>query len=355
MHLVEFLSLRSVPAAGVSLGLTRRCPLSCAHCSTNSTLSSEQSPAEMFVRFVDTFGPDDRPEVLAMSGGEAMLRPKLVRKLAEKAREVGTRSIVLSGMFFARSGPVPPGIKEAIEAVDHFSVSLDVFHEREVPRANVFRVIDTLLGDGTDVSIHIVGQDAGDPYLESIVSEVQRVFSGRVPMLVNTVSSFGRAKAWLKPDVKALPAGIDANPCAIAAWPVVGFGGTIVACANDDVLDDVPPHLRLGHAYVDDWSTVRARTLASTMIRAIRLFGPEYIADRFRNGGRGCGGYCQTCIKLSQDPALEQRVKEIMAKPTITVLEQQVSAMQRRAGAIVFAGRYGLPRYAELVALGAPT
>lgn len=354
MHLVELLSLRTVPAAGVALGLTRRCPLKCAHCSTNSTMTSEQFPAEMFLRFVDTFDTDNRPEVIAMSGGEAMLRPKLVRRLAERAREVGARSTVLSGMFFARSGRIPLVIKEAIGAVDHFSVSIDIYHEREVPRADVFRVLNTLLDDGTDVSIHMVGRDAADPYLENMVGEVQRVFDGRVPMLVNAVSSFGRARAWITRGAQIVPESIEANPCAMAAWPVVGFSGTIVACGNDDVLDDVPAHLRLGHANIDDWATVRERCLASSMVRGIRLFGPEYIADRFRDGGLGCDGYCQTCMKLPGDAALQKRVHELMAKPSVAILEEQASAMQRRAGALSFARRQGIPRYAELVALGAP-
>src|SRR6188508_1920112 len=134
LHLVELLALRPVPAAGVSLALTRRCPLSCAHCATRSTMSSEEGPAELFVGFVDSFGPDDRPEVLAISGGEAFLRPALVRELAERASLVGCRTMALSGMFWASERRIPPAIRRAIDALDHFSVSLDVFHELEVRR-----------------------------------------------------------------------------------------------------------------------------------------------------------------------------------------------------------------------------
>jgi len=306
------------------------------------------------VRFVSTFDVSDRPEVLAMSGGEALLRPVLVRELADIARRVGTRSTVLSGMFFAVSRRIPQQIKEAIKAVDHFSASVDVFHEREVPRANVFRVLDDLLSSGTDVSIHIAGRDASDPYLETIVGEVQRLFNGKVPMLVNAVSSFGRATAWLTLPSKAVPESVDADPCAMAAWPVVGFDGTIIACGNDHVFDTLPSHLRLGHASYDAWSTIRARCVSSSMLRAIRLFGPEYIADRFREGDIGCDGYCRTCMKLLDEPSLEQRIRQLMAKPSVAVLEEQASAMQRRAGAVAFARRHALSRYADLVALGAP-
>jgi len=354
MHLVELLSYRAVPAAGVSLGLTRRCPLHCAHCSTRSTMESEQAPAAMFIRFVESFTPEDHPAVLAISGGEALLRPHLVRTLAEMARAAGTRTIVLSGMFFARSPSIPSPIRDAIRAVDHFSVSLDAFHEHEVPRADVFRAIDDMLADGVDTSIHIAGMDEDDPYLAQTIGEVRRAFGERVPMMVNVISSFGRARSWLTPMRKAAPQSPEPAPCSIAAWPVIGFDGTIVACANDDVLDDVPAHLRLGHASVDGWPAVRARTLGSSTIRAVRLFGPEYLAHLAGQDGQACDGYCRTCMRLSAEPGMKQRVEEIMAKPSIGMLERQVASWQQRAGAVAFAARHGLPRYAELVALGAP-
>jgi pyruvate-formate lyase-activating enzyme len=353
LHLVELLARRTVPAAGVSIGLTRRCPLSCAHCATSSTTTSEEIAAEILVRFVASFGHEDPPEVLAMSGGEPLLRPRLVQELAEGAHDVGCRSCLLSGMFFARSGRIPPPILAAIDEVDHFSVSLDVFHEREVPRANVLRVLDTVLGRGTDVSVHVVGLHPDDPYLEDVTDDVRRAFDDRVPMFVNTVNAYGRAAEWHVAPADAAPPSFDADPCQLAAWPLVGWDGTITACGNEDVVDGpAPRHLRLGHAAVDGWPAVQARCRASSMIRAIRLFGPEYVADRL--AGAAGDGYCATCMRLGDDPLLSARVEELMARPTVATIERCATSMQERAGAISFARRYGAARYAELAALGAP-
>jgi pyruvate-formate lyase-activating enzyme len=349
------LSLRAVPAAGVSLALTRRCPLSCAHCSTASTLSSEEGPAAMFVRFVDSFEPDDRPEVLALSGGEAFLRPSLVQELAVRANCVGCRTTALSGMFWADKGRIPPAIRRAIDELAHFSVSLDVFHEREVRREDVYRVLETLLAEGKDVSVHLVGLDADDPYLAERTEEVHRIFDGRVPMLVNGVNSVGRAARWLEEAEERSPELIDADPCTLAAWPLVAFDGTVVACGNDDVVDGpAPPHLRLGHAATDGWPEVRARTQASSMLRAIRTFGPQYVADRHTGGAVACNGYCSTCHKLGGNAEIDARVAELMARPSVGILEQQAVELQRSAGAAAFARRYAMAAYADLVTLGAP-
>jgi pyruvate-formate lyase-activating enzyme len=356
LHLIDLLARRTVPAAGVSIGLTRRCPLSCAHCSTNSTATSEEIAAEVLVDFVASFGTEDPPEFLMMSGGEPMLRPRLVREHAERAGAVGCRSCVLSGMFFARgAGRIPPPIRAAIDAVDHFSVSLDAFHEREVPRANVLRVLDTVLSSGTDVSIHAVGLDGDDPYLEELTAEVRRAFDDRVPIFVNTVNAFGRAREWYVPPELPQLAGIGASPCQLAAWPLVSWDGTVTACGNEDVVDGpAPPHLRLGHAR-DGWPAIQARCRASSMARAIRLYGPLYVADRLAaDGTPGCDGYCETCRALSDDPALEERVVALMAQPSTTTVEAVAADLQLRDGALGFTRRYGTERYAELALLGAP-
>ncbi len=352
MHLVELLAMRSIAGAGLSLGITRRCPLHCAHCSTDSTLSSEQGPAEMFLRFVDTFTPENHPQVIVMSGGEAMLRPHLVRDLALRSREVGTYSAALSGLFFAPSGRIPTPIRQAIRALDHFSVSIDKFHEQEVPRTDVYRILDTLLNDGTNLSVHLAGTGATDPYLENITDEIMTRFERRIPMIVNRFSHFGRARSWLPIDKEAAFVSDDPAPCGMASWPLVAFDGTIVACANDDVIVDPPDHLRLGHASIDDWPTIRSRSIQSCTVRAIRLYGPGYVAAHFGHGNSHCAGYCQTCMNLPNDRPTRERIDRHMSKPSVQELEHQVETLHGEFGGVSFARRQTLPRYAELVTLG---
>src|SRR5439155_790110 len=92
--------------------------------------------------------------------------------------------------------------------------------------------------------------------------------------------------------LRAQPLDPEADPCTLAAWPLVAFDGTIVACCNQTVVDGpAPDHLRIGHAATDDWQDVRERYLRSTLLRAIRTYGPEYVANRFSERV-SCDGYC---------------------------------------------------------------
>jgi hypothetical protein len=307
----------------------------------------------MFRRFVDTFTVEDHPEVLAISGGEAFLRPALLRDLADRAASVGCKTAALSGMFWAKDRRIPPPIKRAIDALDHFSCSLDVFHEREVRRADVYRALDTLLAEGKDVSLHLVGLGPDDPYLAERTAEIRERFDDRVPMLVNGVSAMGRAAEWHEDDewvTSEAP-----SPCTLAAWPLVAFDGTVVACGNEDVVDGpAPAHLRLGHASLDGWPAIRARSQTSSMLRAVRTFGPEYLLARHGSATIRCDGYCNTCRQFSEDAGFVERVESYMDSPSGTVMEEHVLAMERHTDVTSFLRRFAMGRYADLVNLAAP-
>uniref|UniRef100_UPI0011AFE38B radical SAM protein n=2 Tax=unclassified Streptomyces TaxID=2593676 RepID=UPI0011AFE38B len=231
MELAELVARRPFPAAGLLIGLTRRCPLRCAHCSTGSDLFTRQEPdGGQLERFVGSFTEENRPDVVMLTGGEPLLLPALAERLSTLARRAGSRTALLSGMFFARSGSgrsgsaragsirdgstgrrrsgryggrrgaaIPPAILRAIRSVDHFSASLDVHHEREVPRADVFRALHRIREEGVAVSLHLTGTGAADPYLTGLTRAVEEEFGGQVPCLVNEVRPFGRAAAWARP------------------------------------------------------------------------------------------------------------------------------------------------------------
>lgn len=355
MHLMDILRYRTVPGSAVYLALTRRCPLSCRHCSTDSMLSSEEHGAELFLDFAHTFTAEDHPEVVLMSGGEALLRPRLVRDIARHAASVGTRSYIASGMYFARTGRIPGPLREAIDAVDHFTASLDAFHEEEVPRAAVLRILRRLVDEGKDVSIQLVGMGDADPYLAEATADVRETLGDRVPMLVGLVGATGRAAEWMterRRDLTHMPLAAAPQPCGVASWPIVAFDGTVIACCNQRLVDlgrHAPEHLKLGHAATDGWPEIRARSGGSPTLRAIRTVGPRYILQQA--GGSPPAGQCDACYELSA-PAPAGWAAEYVARPSFPALESATRHLVGAEGPAGFARQYGSVRYADLVTLG---
>ena len=223
MHLAELLA-RPVPASGVFLALTRRCPLRCRHCSTRSRMTSYQQPAGPLLRFAESFTPADHPEFVLFTGGEPLLRPGLVRALAATARARGSGSYLLTGAFFARGEVIPAPIGAALRSVDHVAVSMDVFHEAQVPRRQVFRLLHTILDSGTDTSVQACGSAPGDPYIAELTGQVRREFGDRVPMLVTTVRAAGRARSWR---TGALTGAVTAAPARAAAQGSAAQGSAV--------------------------------------------------------------------------------------------------------------------------------
>ncbi|MFD8481806.1 radical SAM protein [Kitasatospora sp. NPDC059673] len=357
MELSEILGLRPEPAAGLLVALTRRCPLSCAHCSTASSMDSPDHPdggrRAQLLRFVRSFKPEQRPEVVLLTGGEPLLLPGLAHELTRAAQGAGARVSLLSGLFFARDGGrIPAPILRAITALDHFSASLDAPHEREVPRPAVFRVLTRVLDAGVPVSLHLTGTGPDDPYLAEATAAVLGEFGNRVPMLVNEVRAVGRAttgRTATKPTSPRGPGG-PGGPCAMAAWPTVAPDGTVLACCNQQTMDrrPAPPHLTLGHIAEDDWPTVRRRTLDSPRLRLIRTLGPDLL--RARTGTAPAeGGYCAGCRTLPPQPGPDDAAA---AGAAGRLLDQLSAARLRAQGPAALLRRHGCAPYAHLVQPG---
>lgn len=351
MHITEILALRAQPAAGVYLALTRRCPLRCEHCSTTSLMNSEEHPEDVFERFVGSFTADDRPELLWLTGGEPLLRPELVSRLTDAAHAVGTRVALVTGLFYARrSGRIPPALLPVLLGVDHVVASLDIYHERQIPRAHALATVRSLVQAGQDVSFQIVGAGPDDPYLAEVTDDLRRTFDDRVPAFVAPLGAVGRARQLIPVASLHRPQMPDPVPCPMAAWPVVTFDGSVVGCCSQEVVDGPgPAHLSLGDTGTATWGQLRRTVLDRPLLRVLRTYGPEYAAAAF-DAGPPSGGYCATCRTLTPS----DEVAAVVAAPSFTTLEREVLTAQLDSGSGWIAQRYGIGRYAHMLTLGAP-
>ncbi len=349
MRLAEMMALRQTICAGALVTLTQRCPLHCAHCSATATPRGAQLDADGLLGLLATFTAECRPEVMLLTGGEPLTRPELVIQAARTARAAGTRTAVLSGAFFARREPDSPLLRRIARAVDHFSLSLDVFHEREVPRPNVFAALRALLRLGVATSLHLVGDDG---YLAEVTGEITDLFGADVPMLVSQVRPVGRAAAWLR---SAVPNGNgDDNgdgavePCAMAAWPVIAVDGAITACCNQDVVDGRarPEHLVLGELGTTTWAQVCERARRGPLLRMIRTVGPAHVAAR---AGCAVGDYCTTCHRLGAAPDAVAWARRVGGGVVGELLQNLAIRRAEDNGAVALVRRHGGGDYAHLI------
>ncbi len=294
-------------------------------------MQSGGGDAKASLQFVKSFTREDHPELLLLTGGEPLLDPATVRKLAIIARRAGTRVCVISGMFFARSHSIPAPIQRAIAQVDHFTASMDEFHQAQVPLHAVIRCINQIRGMGVEVSIQATVRSADDPWLADLRAVISEESDTEIPMLLGTVGAVGRAKSF----TKSSPAELDdmLQPCAFAAWPTVAWDGSVVACCNQGVVDGaVPEHLRLGHIAGSGWPAIRKICETRPMLRALRFYGPVGVRQVFESEPTAaCAGYCETCAALPAGGTLDSEVRARFSGQAMRRLESSFMEMQQEA------------------------
>jgi hypothetical protein len=174
-------------------------------------------------------------------------------------------------------------------------------------------------------------------------------------MLVSEVRAAGRAAAWAAPSTVA-SGGDGAQPCAMAAWPVVAVDGTVVACCNQSVVDGParPDHLRLGHVGEHSWPEMHRAASTSPALRMIRVLGPRHLIARGAAPGCGGGDYCGSCRNLAAHPEALRWAAATGTGPVGELLDGQAARQQAEAGPAAFLRRYGCAPYAALVDVDAP-
>lgn len=136
----------------------------------------------------------------------------------------------------------------------------------------------------------------------------------------------------------------------MAAWPVVAFDGTVLACCNQNTVDrrPAPAHLDLGHIGSDDWETVRRRALESPVLRMIRTVGPTHLAAR-SGAAPPAGSYCDGCRALGGDEAVAAGARAVAAGPAGALLDLAAAERGARGGPEGVVRRHGCSAYAPLV------
>jgi organic radical activating enzyme len=294
----QLLADRVNTCAGVFLAITRQCPLACAHCSTRSR--PDLPPAhhhDALVDFVRGIRLSERPpRHMLFTGGEPFLHPQLLVELSDHVHRWGGLAHAITGGFFARASRLPPAIRDAIKALDSISLSWDRYHEEFVTETDFLRMVSQVCDVGPVVSLQVTVDERDD----SLVGRLR----AHVPNLEVFVSSLGANGRARDANLRSAGAAAD-SPCAVATWPVVSYTGAILACCNQDAVDEapaqVPAHLLLGQLGATSWVEVVERRLASSVLRCIEAMGPAAMVDRDRmpaDTGDTSPDRCTTCRGL---------------------------------------------------------
>lgn len=328
MRWTDVLATRADPGGGVFVPITRRCPLHCAHCSTNSSLASESAEEHRFHSFVDSFTAASSPGVVWFTGGEPYLRPNLLEQLAKKCHDVGATTVVTTGLYFGRKGRIPASLWPALRCIDFITVSIDRWHESEVPRESSFQAIQRLLDDGLSVGLQVTIESPEDPYLGELVEAVEQRFQHSVGVFVAILKPAGRGASLVgRPNSpqRGERHGPVPQACGGLSWPVFGFTDRQAnACCNQLAIDLKASHLSLPGT----WPDLVARITHDPVLRVIQTLGPRVLADEIDDGISAANDHCGTCLSLRDRSELHEAADRILHRPSWEIAEVMASEMR---------------------------
>src|SRR5438045_4043050 len=127
--------------------LTRRCNISCGHCSVESGPRVRGQPADVSLSSVVTQLADAGVRAVLFTGGEPMLREPLVLRLVRSAKKAGMKTALATNGFWAKSLPAARSKLKALQraGLDLVSLSYDRYHaefQQPQPARNLARAAE---------------------------------------------------------------------------------------------------------------------------------------------------------------------------------------------------------------------
>ncbi|RMG16879.1 MAG: radical SAM protein [Deltaproteobacteria bacterium] len=303
-----------MPAAFKSLGVlyTKRCPLECAHCVTESGPSAEgKLDVERAVHVIELIGPFVGR--VALTGGEPLLYPEEIAEVVERTSHRFFVHVV-TGAFWAKSERRTEEILGRLRSagLGHISISWDPWHAEFIDARTFLRGLDAALAKGFQVAV-VLGGSQQDWRESGILRELEQRGVGINPQ---RLSFTGRAATSLQ---LASNEPVEDRGCAGYFHLSVDWEGILRVCCGPSLAAGPGSALYLGKLGEDDLVAAVERARRDPALAGIAVLGPRVLA---RRAGRArlpvmqetSEAPCATCLGLFQDAAAVTRLREALRR-----------------------------------------
>ncbi len=327
----------------LALMLTRRCNMSCAHCSVESSphIKSEPSADELMQALNDAHASGVRSVLL--TGGEPMLREQIAFDLLKRAQELGVMTALTSNGFWGKAphktAATVARFKQA--GLRLLTISYDRYHadyQGPEPAVNIARAaIAAKLN--FNVSITRTAQEFD---LAAIVAPFADV--PRANLRFYDVQPIGRARDF---ELDTLRAEINGF-CNACSAPALTDDGRVTACNGPAYFSDDASPLIVGNARDETMEALLRRHRQDPILEAIRTRGPMWLLSELKQlgGFEGWarpryGGMCDLCLHLNSDARVTAALRAHLAQPRLVA---QMEAVRQ----VIVAARQGERSRAEV-------
>lgn len=305
----------------VALMVTRRCNMACAHCSVDSGPRVRGQPSEAELERLVGEAADAGVRGILFTGGEPMLRERLVLRLMSMAKKRGLTSALSTNGFW---GSTLPAARRKLSDLRRAGLGLctlsyDRYHaEYQGPEAgrNILRAAAEL-GVPMNVNVTRVADD-------SEISDLIRPFetSRHAKIRLYDVQPVGRARDL---PVSSLRTESDGS-CQSASLPAITDDGRLTACNGPSYFQPSTSSLNVGSLSESSLETLLKRHRDDPILQTIRIFGPARLRRElssisgFENFAwkDSYAGLCDLCTHINSNPDASVALRQRLSSPELT-------------------------------------
>ncbi|MGE0680973.1 MAG: nucleotidyltransferase family protein [Candidatus Binatia bacterium] len=334
------MTLPATAPSYMALMVSRRCNMSCGHCSVESDPHVKGEPSETelvdYVRQAAVAGVRS----LQITGGEPMLREKIVLRLIRECKKLGISPVMTTNGFWGKS---LSGARRKLKALrraglNALTVSYDRYHaEFQGPQA-VLHIAQAAEEQIFSVNINIV-RVADESDLPQLVAP----FSGKpgVRLRFYDVQPVGRARALPLESLR----GEEEGFCGAAFFPAITDDGRMTVCNGPSYFEKPESPLIVGSLRSASLRELFTRHQQDPVLDTIRTFGPSRLREELRKTPgfenfpfrKQYQGLCDLCLHLTSNAEVVQTLRARLAHPQLAAerfATRQVIEENRKAGAL---------------------
>lgn len=306
------------PPSYVSLMVTRRCNMSCGHCSVESSPQVKGEPTETELLDIVRQAATTGVKIIQVTGGEPMLREQVVLRLVRECRQLGVVSVMTTNGFWGKSLTQARRRLKALRraGLGALTVSYDRYHaefQGPQPALNIAQAAEEI---NFSVNINIV-RVAEDPELQRIITPFAEVKSAHLRFY--DVQAVGRARML---PVDSLRSEIEGF-CGAAAFPAITDDGRVTACNGPSYFAGPESPLFVGSLRETPLPALFERHQQDPILDTIRTFGPARLRDElgkipefetfpFRQRYHGL---CDLCHHITTNPEAVSALRTRLSQP----------------------------------------
>ncbi len=299
-----------------ALMLTRRCNMTCEHCSVASGpgIKDELSEEEVERRVEGMIAAGIRGVLL--TGGEPMLREALVLRLTERLRSHGVTVAMTSNGYWGQTAPEAFRVVRLLRkaGLSLLTISYDRFHAEFMGFDPVRHIAAACSEAALPMNLNIT-RTAEDGELETFHRE--HLSLPNVRFRFYDVQPVGRAKHLDPSQLRTSQDGF----CNACRSPAILDNGRVTACNGPSYFQKLGSPLRVGEAS-EPLTVVLKKHAEDPYLEGIRMLGParmlrELLALPEQTGfvpKSAYTGMCDICLHLASAPlaveALRQRLSQ---------------------------------------------